>query len=46
MGRGIEVREGGDMNIDICKIMADSTVVQQKPTQHRKATILQLQKLV
>jgi len=45
-GSGTEAREGGDMNINIRKIMADATVVQQKPTQHHKATILQLQKLV
>lgn len=41
-GSGTEAREGGHINIR--KIMADSIVVQQKPTLHRKATILQLKK--
>ena len=43
-GERAEAREGGHTNIR--RIMADSIVVQQKPTQHRKATILQLKKLV
>ena len=40
VGGGRAVQEGGD----ICRLMAVSHIVQQKPTQHCKAIILHVKK--